>query len=82
MLKIRLRRMGAKHDPFFRIVVSENTKTPTSSFVDTVGYYDPKEHPSKIEVDFEKVDKWIKVGAKPSETVTNLLKKAKIQAGR
>ena len=82
MLKIRLRRMGAKHDPFFRIVVSEHTKTPTSSFVDTIGYYDPKEHPSKVEVDFKKVDKWIKVGAKPSDTVTNLLKKAKAQAGK
>lgn len=77
MLKIRLRRMGAKHAPFYRIVVSEKTKTPTSSFVDTLGYYDPKEHPSKIDLDMEKVDKWLKAGAKPSETVKSIIEKAK-----
>ncbi len=81
MLKMRLRRMGGKHDPFFRIVVSEHTKTPTSDFIDTVGYYDPKKHPSKIEVDFGKVDEWMKKGVQPSETVANLLKKAKTATG-
>ena len=75
MLKIRLRRMGGKHDPFYRIVVSESTRTPTSSFLDTIGYYDPKEHPSKINVDMKKAEKWLKAGAKPSQTVENILKK-------
>lgn len=77
MLKIRLRRMGAKKAPFYRIVVSDGRSTPQGRFVDVVGTYDPanKADPLKMEVD--KVETWIGKGAHPSDTVRSLLKKAK-----
>lgn len=77
MLKIRLRRMGSRQDPFYRVVVSESRSTPQSSFVETLGTYDPSTNPETIKVDVTKAEAWIKKGAHPSETVRSLLAKAK-----
>ena len=81
MLKIRLRRVGAKSDPCYRVVVSDSRSTPTGRFVDTLGTYDPATSPETIRLDVEKTEAWIAKGAHPSDTVRSLLSKAKrIQA--
>ena len=77
MLKIRLRRMGAKRDPFYRVVVSDSRSTPQGRFVDTLGSYDPRTDPATIRIDVVKADEWIRNGADPSETVRSLLVKAR-----
>lgn len=76
MLKIRLRRMGSRQDPFYRVVVSENRKTPQSSFVENLGTYNPGTNPETVQLDVERTEAWIKKGAHPSETVRSLLVKA------
>ncbi len=77
MLKIRLRRMGAKHAAFYRVVVSDSRATPRSRFVETVGYYDPGTDPVGLKLDVARIDEWIKKGAHPSATVKSLLEKAR-----
>lgn len=77
MLKIRLRRMGSRQDPFYRVVVSDSRRTPQSSFVESLGTYDPATNPATIRLDVAKAETWIKKGAHPSETVRSLLTKAK-----
>ena len=74
-VKIRLRRMGAKKAPFYRIVVADSRYPRDGRFIEELGYYDPTKEPSIIKVDAEKVDKWIKNGAQPTDTVKALLKK-------
>ncbi len=74
-VKIRLRRMGAKKAPFYRIVVADSRYPRDGRFIEELGYYDPTKEPSVIKVDAEKVDKWIKNGAQPTDTVKALLKK-------
>jgi small subunit ribosomal protein S16 len=74
-VKIRLRRMGAKKAPFYRIVVADSRYPRDGRFIEELGYYDPTKEPSVINVDAEKVDKWIKNGAQPTDTVKALLKK-------
>ncbi len=81
MLKIRLRRMGTNKKPFYRIVVSDSRKTPRGSFLEVIGHYDPLTDPAKIEIDFAKMDGWIKKGAHPSGTVKSLVEKAKMTQG-
>jgi small subunit ribosomal protein S16 len=76
MLKIRLRRQGAKHAPFYRIVVSGSLKTPAAATVEQVGIYDPKKSPAEVKLDKERVDFWLAQGAKMSDTVRSLVKKA------
>jgi small subunit ribosomal protein S16 len=76
MLKIRLRRMGSTHRPFYRVVVSDARKVPTSRAVEEVGFYDPRKDPAEIKVDTERVQYWVDRGAQMSETVTKLLKRA------
>ena len=76
MLKIRLRRGGASHAPFYRIVVSDSQKTPVASMVEQVGHYDPKKNPAVVKIDRERVDFWVGKGAQLSPTVKSLLKKA------
>ena len=73
-VKIRLRRMGAKKAPFYRIVVADSRYPRDGRFIEEVGYYDPTKEPSVIKVDKEKVEKWIASGAQPTETVKALLK--------
>ena len=73
-VKIRLRRMGAKKAPFYRIVVADSRYPRDGRFIEEVGYYDPIKEPSVIKVDKEKVEKWIASGAQPTDTVKALLK--------
>lgn len=74
-VKIRLRRMGAKKAPFYRIVVADSRFPRDGRFIEELGYYDPTKEPSAFSVDGEKVKKWISNGAQPTETVKALLKK-------
>lgn len=78
MLKIRLRRMGSRQDPFYRVVVSDSRSTPRSRFVETLGTYNPGTDPQTIRLDVAKAESWIQKGAHPSETVRSLLAKAKV----
>lgn len=78
MLKIRLARTGKKHKPTYRIVVCEHTAPIKSNFVDIVGYYLPTQKPKVFEVDKDRITHWISKGAKPSDTVHNLLVDNKI----
>ena len=75
-VKIRLRRMGAKKAPFYRIVVADSRYPRDGRFIEEVGYYDPTKEPSVIKVDEEKAKKWISTGAQPTDTVKSLLKSA------
>jgi small subunit ribosomal protein S16 len=77
VLVIRLRRAGKKNKPFYRLVVSEQTRQPRSKVTDQVGYYDPKRNPEVLKVDIERVDAWIKKGATPSATVRHLIDRAR-----
>ena len=77
MLRIRLRRMGAKQEPCYRVVVSDSRSVPTGRFIDTLGTYDPGTSPSDIRLDLEKIDGWIQKGARPSATVKSLISKAR-----
>ncbi len=76
MLKIRLRRMGAKKAPFYRIVVADSRAPRDGAFVEELGYYDPTKSPSELNVNNEKAAEWLKSGAQPTETVRALLKKS------
>ena len=74
-VKIRLRRMGAKKAPFYRIVVADSRFPRDGRFIEEIGYYDPTKNPVIVEVDTEKAKKWIQNGAQPTDTVRALLKK-------
>ncbi|MEA4970936.1 MAG: 30S ribosomal protein S16 [Candidatus Pelethousia sp.] len=76
MLKIRLRRMGAKKAPFYRIVVADSRAPRDGAFVEELGYYDPTKSPIELNVNNEKAAEWLKSGAQPTETVRALLKKS------
>ena len=76
MLKIRLRRMGAKKAPFYRIVVADSRSPRDGAFVEEIGYYNPTTDPAELKVDNEKAAQWIKNGAQPTDTVCGLLKKS------
>lgn len=75
MLRIRLRRVGAKKKPSYRIVIADSRKPRDGAFVDQVGHYDPLTDPPTITVDQEKVAKWLGFGAQPSESVGRILTK-------
>lgn len=77
MLKIRLRRMGSRHKPFYRVVVSDSRRAPTASALDEIGYYDPRRTPATLQVDLERADHWLSNGAQPSETVAQLIARAR-----
>ena len=76
MVKIRLRRMGKKKAPFYRIVVADSRYPRDGRFIEEVGYYNPMTDPNEIKIDKEKVQKWLYSGAQPTETVKTLLKKS------
>ena len=76
MVKIRLRRMGAKKAPFYRVVVADSRYPRDGRFIEEIGTYDPLKTPAVINVDAERAQAWIKTGAQPTETVKALLKKA------
>lgn len=74
-VKIRLRRMGAKKSPFYRIVVADSRFPRDGRFIEEIGYYNPLQEPSVVKVDVEKAQKWISNGAQPTDTVKTLFKK-------
>jgi len=74
-VKIRLKRMGAKKSPFYRIVVADSRSPRDGRFIESVGTYNPVAQPAKVELNEELVLKWLKDGAKPSDTVRNLFSK-------
>lgn len=75
-VKIRLRRMGAKKAPFYRIVVADSRYPRDGRFIEEIGYYNPLTEPVEINVDGEKAKKWIASGAQATDTVKSLLKKS------
>ena len=76
MVKIRLRRMGAKTAPFYRIVVADSRYPRDGRFIEEIGTYNPLKEPTELKVDAERAQQWIKDGAQPTDTVRTLLKKA------
>lgn len=76
MVKIRLKRMGMKKKPFYRIVVADERTTRDGRPIDEIGYYNPVTEPAEVRVDVEKAKAWIAKGAQPTDTVRVLLKKA------
>ena len=73
-VKIRLRRMGAKKAPFYRIVVADSRYPRDGRFIEEIGTYDPTKNPSVVNLDVEKAHKWIATGAQPTDTVKKILK--------
>ena len=73
--KIRLRRMGAKKAPFYRVVVADSRSPRNGRFIEEIGYYDPTKEPAVVNIDGEKAKAWIGNGAQPTDTVKALLKK-------
>lgn len=76
MVKLRLRRLGAKKKPFYRIVAADSRCARDGRFIEELGTYNPLVHPAEITIDAERVQSWIKNGAQPTETVRALLKKS------
>ncbi len=74
-VKIRLRRMGAKKSPYYRIVVADSRFPRDGRFIEEIGTYDPNKNPAEVKVDGEKAKKWIGNGAQPTDTVKAILKK-------
>ena len=77
-VKMRLKRMGYKRHPFYRVVVADARSPRDGRFIEEIGTYDPNQEPAAFKVDEEEVKKWIKNGAKPTETVARLFKKSGI----
>ena len=75
-VKIRLKRMGMKKMPFYRVVVADSRSPRDGRFIEEIGYYDPRKQPAEIKIDNEAAQKWIKTGAQPTDTVRILLKKS------
>ncbi len=80
MLKLRLRRTGAKKRPSYRIVVAEHSSPRDGRFVEIIGHYNPLTEPATVKVDEERARHWLSVGAQPTETVAGLLKRAGVIA--
>ena len=78
-VKIRLRRMGAKKAPFYRVVVADSRYPRDGRFIEEIGTYNPLTDPSEIKIDAEKAKKWIANGAQPTETVKSLIDKYSAQ---
>jgi small subunit ribosomal protein S16 len=78
-VKIRLKRMGAKKKPFYRVVVADSRSPRDGRFIEELGYYDPLKDPAEIKIDAEKAQKWLANGAQPTDTVRALLKRAGIE---
>ena len=74
-VKIRLRRLGAKKAPFYRVVVADSRAPRNGRFIEEIGTYNPLTEPSEVKVDADKVKEWIANGAQPTDTVKNLFKK-------
>ena len=77
-VKMRLRRMGAKKAPFYRVIVADERSPRDGKFIDEIGYYNPLTEPADVKINAEKAEMWLKNGAQPTETVKSLLKKSGI----
>lgn len=77
-VKLRLTRMGAKKNPFYRIVAMDARKARDGQYIESIGYYNPKTEPADIKIDSEKALMWLQNGAQPTDTVRDLLKKSGI----
>ncbi len=75
MVRIRLRRVGAKHRPIYRVVVADIRSPRDGAFIETIGHYNPLTNPSSIDINEEKALKWLNQGAQPTDTVRSLLRK-------
>ena len=75
MVKIRLRRMGAKKKPVYRVVVADSLSPRDGAFIEIIGHYNPLLEPASVDINEEKALKWLSCGAQPTETVNNLLRK-------
>ena len=78
MVKMRLRRMGAKKAPFYRVVVADSRYPRDGRFIEEIGYYNPQIEPAEVKLDADKAKAWLAKGAQPTETVKSLLKKSGI----
>ena len=78
MIRLRLRRMGAKKRPSYRIVAAEQSSPRDGRFIESIGYYDPLTDPATVKINEERARHWLSVGAQPSDTVASLLKRAGI----
>ncbi|MDI6812426.1 MAG: 30S ribosomal protein S16 [Desulfitobacteriaceae bacterium] len=76
--KIRLRRLGAKKNPFYRLVVADSNAPRDGRFIEEIGFYDPTKRPEVLQIDEEKALKWLTTGAQPSDTAKSLLRQAGI----
>lgn len=76
-VKIRLRRMGSKNAAFYRVIVQDSRRAPTGRFIETLGWYDPKQDGNNFSLNVDRVDYWLGNGAQPSDTVASLIKKAR-----
>ena len=76
-VKIRLKRIGKKKKPFYRIVVADSRFPRDGRFIEEIGYYNPLKDPAEVKIDIEKVDNWVKNGAQPTDTVKAIIKKYK-----
>lgn len=77
-VKLRLTRMGAKKNPFYRIVAIDSRKARDGEYIESIGYYDPTKEPADVKIDAEKAQKWLANGAQPTDTVRDLLRKYEI----
>ncbi len=78
MVRIRLKRVGAKKHPFYRVVVADQRAARDGAFIEQIGTYDPFPNPPAIKIDEDKINEWLKKGAQPSESVASLLRTAGI----
>lgn len=81
MVKLRLRRMGAKKRPFYRLVAADSRTARDGRFIETIGYYDPTVEPPVLKVDTEKAQRWLNNGAQPTDVTRALLKRAGLLGG-
>ena len=80
-VKIRLKRMGMKKKPFYRVVVADSASPRDGRFIEEIGYYNPMTEPATIKIDAEKAQTWLKNGAQPTDTARTLLKKSGVIEG-
>ena len=76
-VKMRLRRMGSRNAPFYRVVVQDSRRATTGRFIETIGWYDPKQEGENFSLNLDRVEYWTSSGAQPSDTVSSLIKKAR-----
>ena len=76
-VKIRLRRMGSRNAAFYRVIVQDSRRAPTGKFIETIGWYDPKQEGNNFSLNLDRADYWLGNGAQPSDTAASLIKKAR-----